>query len=419
MTLPLIGHLTPSRIALLDECERRFQLVYVEPTNRGGGKPPDDTEDQAVGYVLHRAAELAAEAGLQRLAADPEKRLTPERLEQLLAADRDPPRQPEILARVRPLLEPLVESLGLERPVAERLVEEPGRILVDDVEVWLRWDRIDVTETAVDVIDWKFGDVVKSHAELEADPQALLYLAAAAERWPLASIVRGRWVYVARGLEVHLIWTPELDRRARDVVRYAAARIRRLAQDKGEWPGRLSGFCSSCPFRLDRCSAFRTALEREPGPFTPAGELVARDPEAAVSERARVAAIADVAEERRKELDAELRPILATRRIETEELTATLSSRRRAEYPDTSATVEALARATGRSPWEIEAEIVERGVVPGKVTALIRKLQTRDQRELAQQAADSTASANASAYVTVRRRKGAELAAEETALADR
>lgn len=122
------------------------------------------------------------------------------------------------------------------------------------------WDRVDVGDGWVNVIDYKSGKRT-SRAKLAHDPATLLYLAAARERWPGHELqIVYHWLKF--GTETAIPWTPAIDAEARAVSIRTWAEVRNAldrADDKLSYPASTGGHCGWCDYS-SACEPYQRLL---------------------------------------------------------------------------------------------------------------------------------------------------------------
>jgi putative RecB family exonuclease len=133
-------------------------------------------------------------------------------------------------------------------------VEELLRLDLGDVTVGGRFDRVERKGTDVLVVDYKTGGYLPDTAGLAEDLQALVYLAAAAQRWPWAGRVTFRIDNLRHSGNVAIGYErgeiPALIGALAQRFRAAAERLH-----AAPWPAREGDHCRWCPFAAAYCPA--------------------------------------------------------------------------------------------------------------------------------------------------------------------
>lgn len=388
---------SPTQMRLLAGCEAAYAARYVRhlPVVR------EDSAAAATGTLVHLALEAAAQARL-RSAIPRVQQATGEELAGYLASrgqEREVPDVPGAAAAARAILEAAAPSVHLAHVHS---VEQAVRLAFGGVAVGGRWDRVDVLpDGRVRVVDYKSGFVIMSREEAETDPQTVVYMRAAADQFPFAPAIDVEYHYLRADVRVCVRARPELLRYAEELARHVDATYDRCAATD-DWPARVSARCATCEYR-GTCSDYATALA---GHGMVALDTAALDTAALVEERQRMSALAALAEARRKELDAALRPRVADARGEL--LTAggwraRIASRRRRSYPDAGRLVAQLTAATGEHAGDVARAVLDVGVAA--VDRWIAALPD-EQRAAAEEAAAAECLEDAGTYLDVRRVKG-------------
>ena len=116
-------------------------------------------------------------------------------------------------------------------------VEQWWTFEVDGITAGGIWDRVDLRDGKVIVIDYKTG----ARKPMAMDPQTLLYLAAAHDLWPELEVKLEFW-WLKTGRKSSETWTPRLDFIARELIKAAWAIVE--AQDFRQEIGSACRFCN-------------------------------------------------------------------------------------------------------------------------------------------------------------------------------
>lgn len=390
-----------SRLALAAECPRAYRERYV--ARRPGGPVPDGYR---VGTLVHAALHAAA---TRRIAAGPAWRgAGSEPLDLVAAAEaaaaaEDVPVPAAVVAGAVRVLRALAPRLDLSHAA---LAEAPWTLdLGDGAAARGVWDRVDLPADpagAPVVWDYKTGGGVRARADLADDPQVALYLAAARARWPDRAPPAARWWWVERDVVVAVPWSEDQEAGVLAAARALARRTAVRGADEGAWPGAVGPRCGWCPYAVG-CPALAAALAAGVDP----GAAVPADLEALVAERQRLARLSSVAEDRRRVLDAVLRPVVEARgEVVAAGHRLRLAVRRREDYPDLGATARALLPYVGGEAEDLEAALRPQGADRAAVKAAVGGIGSAEERARAEEALAAVAAPDATAYVEARALRG-------------
>ena len=404
---------TPTRVAALRACRRRYAFVY-----RDGRDEPSSPEAD-LGDLVHAAME---DVGRAWLAGD-----RPENLgvalrtaaavhgvnygaatvacavSVLSAAAASPLAALDDLAAVE-------HELSFAAPCPACAGDSVCPICDDagTIEATTRADRIDLPPgEGPTVIDFKTGRV-RQRDELAHDPQTLLLLAAAHVTWPELPPPRLVYWYLGEPWPVTVEWSAEAEATAVALVQGAAAEAARLDAEPGPWPvAEDPTTCADCPFvpECDRGRAVRDGalLDARPGDDLP------DDLGALLAARQVAKATAEAADARRKQIDERLRPLVeaGAAPVEAGGWRARWREEKQRSFDRLAAVADALARFTGEDPEEVAAEVatVDRARLDAKVAAAGEALDGPGRIALAA-AVDRCASKWVKAYVRVERARG-------------
>lgn len=344
-------YFSPTQLRMLGDCEKSYAMKYIE---KAAGIF-EDSDEAEVGNLCHAALERAA---LDRMSGA-ERRAAPLAKKEIdvLLADAAASRRAEkaLVDEARAILLKAMPSISFAHAEeAERRFD----VEIAGERVSGRFDRVDlIGESRVRVVDYKSGHMIPMRDELEVDPQTVLYLHAAAQEWPFASVVEVEYHYLRFDVRIAIRRTAALNDFAEELVRSAAARLEGAITAEG-FPARVSPRCGRCPFRRG-CEDYQVAVHIQAIPSLLDGKA---ETGALIEERQQVSTLEKLAEARRREIDEILRPRLAEARGEI--LTASgwrakMAQMRRRSFPDAAGLVRELATATGRPAGEVASAILE------------------------------------------------------------
>lgn len=167
---------------------------------------------------------------------------------------------PSQLAEGVAILDSYYDRFIATRPSFNRPVAVEGRIqasfLVHNVEFVVsgRYDRIDVLDDGLELIDYKSGRDIKQPDPAEVDLQLGLYCIALEQRYQ-RSLKRLSLIYLRSGEQVCFDVTAEHRQRVQTVLENLALELR----DAGPWQPKAGDYC-------DRCAYLRYCPARQQNP---------------------------------------------------------------------------------------------------------------------------------------------------------
>ena len=351
---------SPSKLKRFERCALAYRFRYVDRI-----KDPTGPEGR-VGLLVHGALEIVGRARIGETA--PRAASAAELLEALggsIEEGRNPTSEDlQAAYDLVGMLAPFDVSAG-----GEVLgVELEGEIeLEGGVTFGMYFDLVRRREDGVvEGVDWKTGQQ-RTRTDLEMDPQAQLGLAALRDAYPEDDVAVA-FVFLADGWvkTTQIEWREGLDQMGRG---RALAAHWSWSRGTGDASVDLDS-CRYC-FARDKCGPYRDALERVE---TPSVEPVeARDlPIAAIlEERHRFSTIAKAADQRRKDLDVEIKRHLGRAdgdKLEAEGFSAKIRERKAGGY-DIGVLPE-LAAELALDPYDVLRECGS--VKAAKVKAMIK-----------------------------------------------
>lgn len=342
-----------SRLKRYEGCPLSYRFRYVDKV-----KDPSGPEAR-VGKLLHASLEPAAKARIGQ--AQPALVELPELLEGLGAAvpgiehttDED-------VVAAKAVLEGLA-PFDVSRGGVILAVELPYTLVIDGMR-WGGFYDLVVSypkDDAIEIVDWKKGMTI-GHALAEVDPQVNLYLASYRETHLASLAAEGispeddyteiRCSLISLATDFHtppVRWRPELDAFIRG---RASAAFK--AWDRGNARARVGANCASC-FARDRCGPYRERLKALEVAQDPCEAKDLPFPEL-LRQRQHMAEVYKQSEQRRKDLDKELKVRLRRAAGETVSVggfRASVRSRRSGEFDV--AVLPELAAHLGVDPHEL------------------------------------------------------------------
>lgn len=277
-------------------------------------------------------------------------------------------------------------------------VESEAVILIDGVEIHAHRDRIDKRNGKTIIHDYKTGAYVKSGAELEDDPQWLIYGLISREEDPWDEIELA-WVYTARDVTVRREWEPAFhDRHARDVISRVLADIkadqaREAAGDPAAWEPTPSPMCSWCPIAAT-CPALTA-------PTKPATLDPKTMPTPAIEAEARTLQKERQAREKREKLILGEARLRMENGAKVEALTYVPHRITELPHDDPDSIMRALAQAVGETPESVAMGVM--GVSEGRLRRWLGRL-SEERRDAAEAAlASLRVCRDVSPYVKVKK----------------
>lgn len=341
---------SPTRVRRYETCPLSHWFRYVE-------KVPDPAGPHGrVGTLVHVALEAAGRARIAKPAPPPATAI--ELVEALGAAmPHVEGLEPADVARAKEILEQLA-PIDLAAGGVILLVEHPWTLDVGGVTFGGFWDLLRLLPSGLlEVVDWKTGHPIGKD-EAEVDPQVGLYLAAARAWKDRANKdageddngcgIRCTLDFVAVDSRVRVDWTPELDAFAR-----ARARAAHAAWTRGHARPRVSGACHRC-FAREKCEPYQAHLKERLVVADGPPQLKDTPLPALLRERKRLKDVATQADERRKDVDEELRYRMREKRVDEFEVAgfkAAIRERRSGSYDV--ALLPELAAVLGEDPYEV------------------------------------------------------------------
>lgn len=335
-------HLSFSRLSRFETCPLSYKLHYLDKQQPEPGLP------LRFGKLIHAVVER-----LVREAVDDE-RSGPLAEDRALALYRDA-WTAEGLAGVDvfqeglEILQRFVRDQGVLEHRDVLAVEKEFRLPVGPFTVLGYIDRVDcVDDETIEVIDYKSNRQLFTRDEVDTSLQLSLYHAAAQRLWPWAKKVKLTFWMLRHGVRQETSRTPE---QLQAALAYVET-LGKQTESASAYPPRLNMNCSYCDHR-NNCPAYADALRGK-------REFICEDLadlEAVAREREEVARLSKALYARKEELER----ILKTHLQEKDELVLggvryRMFHAEKLDYP-LEATIEALARATGKSATELLAVI--------------------------------------------------------------
>ena len=335
-------HLSFSRLTRFETCPLSYKLHYIDRKKSEPGLP------LRFGKLVHSVVER-----LVREAVDDE-RSGPLAEDRAVAIYRDA-WTAEGLVGVDVFQEGLdiVQRFVRDQGVLEHrdvlAVEKEFRLPVGPFTVLGYIDRVDCVDgETVEIIDYKTNRLLYARDELDSSLQMSLYDLAARSLWPWVKKVKLSFWMLRHGVRQQTERTPEqLD----GALAYVEA-LGKQTESATHYPPRLNTNCSYCDHRAS-CPAYADALRGK-------REFICEDLsdlEAVAHEREEVARLAKALYARKDELEK----VLKTHLKHQEELVLAgvryrMFNAEKLDYP-LGATLDALARATGKAPAELIATL--------------------------------------------------------------
>jgi RecB family exonuclease len=331
-------HLSFSRLSRFETCPLSYKLHYIDKQQPEPGLP------LRFGKLIHAVVErLVREAVVDErsgpLAEDRALTLYREAwtAEGLAGVD--------VFQEGLEILQRFVRDQGVLEHRDVLAVEKEFRLPVGPFTVLGYIDRVDCVDgETVEIIDYKTNRLLFSRDEVDSSLQMSLYDLAARRLWPWVKKVKLTFWMLRHGIRQQTERTPE---QLNGALAYVET-LGKQTEIATHYPPRLNTNCSYCDHRSN-CPAYADALRGK-------REFLCEDLadlEAVAREREEVARLAKALYARKEELEK----ILKTHLKHKDELVLAgvryrMFNAERLDYP-LEATLDALARATGKSPAEL------------------------------------------------------------------
>jgi RecB family exonuclease len=350
-------HLSVSRIGRYESCPLSFRFHYIDKL---AGEPGDALR---FGVLIHLVLEqLLGEV----IAAEHTGPLSETRAFELLRAawPKSGLTGVEVFTEALAILRAFVREEGVVDHMDVLAVEQPFELPVGPFSVVGRIDRVDrVDDGTVRVTDYKSNRLIFTREEVDSSLQLSLYAAVAKRLWPWAKRVELCFHMLRHSVK---LTTERTEEQLQAALGYIEA-VGRATEEAEDFPPRLGPNCIYCDHQ-QRCPAYADAIagKRRELSADPA------DLEAVGREREELAAMVKILDARKGDLDKVLKAHLKTRdELVLAGVRYAIFRASKTSYP-LAATLDAVARATGKTRDEIIARVAN--IDKDALDALVKEL---------------------------------------------